>query len=178
MIMEQKLYAACVTLAVLAFAMAMPQGTALARGGMEVRTADLCLTGYQDSLEDSGGIGTVAAVTDNRSRLTMRVTAWAVSLEGMLPNAWYYVYDTGQNPGGPNCEEGEFEGSFFVYPIPTNENGEAFQNTFSVIPTNNPDVGDVIQICRYDGGGLIPILEGVLVKGGKEKNKPNRCPPD
>ena len=183
MIMDKKLCATCVALAVLVFAMAVPQGTALARGGMEVRTADLCLVG--PVLEGTDAVGTVAAVTDNRTRLTERVTAWAVSLEGMLP--WdketppplYYVYDTGKEPGALDCEGGE--GSdlpFFVYTIPTDENGEAFRNTFAVKPTNNPDVGDVIQICRYDGGGLIPILEGVLVKGGKEKNKPNRCPPD
>lgn len=181
MIMEQKLCATCVALAVFALAMAIPQGTALARGGMEVRTADLCLvddakaTGLPEY--DSEAIGTVAAVTDRR----FGVTAWAVSLEGMLHSVpgtqpVYHVYDTGQNPEGPDCE-GDEEGTFFVYKIYTDENGEAFQNTESVNPTSTPDVGDVIQICRYDDdiGGDIPILKGVLVKGGKEKNKPNRC---
>ncbi len=189
MIMEQKLWATCVALAVLVFAMAVPQGTALARGakggGMDVRTADLCLVDDAEAtglLEyGSGGIGTVAAVTDRR----FGVTAWAVSLEGMLP--WdketpplYYVYDTGKNTEVPNCEgDDSSDPPFFVYTIPTDVNGEAFRNTEGVNPTSTPDVGDVIQICRDDGGPppivLIPILKGVLVKGGKEQNKPGRC---
>ncbi len=170
MIMDKKLCATCVALAVLGLVMAVPQGSALA--GMKIRTADLCLiplNAAADGLEDSG-IGTVAAVTDTRSN----VTAWAVSLEGMLhrvkpdPPPVYYVYDTGT--GGPNCEGDISKGTFFVYTMTTDENGEAYTNSSGP----NPKVGDVIQICR-DDDGLIPILSGVLVKGGKERNKPNRC---
>ena len=42
MIMDEKLCATCVALAVFALAMALPQGSALAKG-MDVKTADLCL---------------------------------------------------------------------------------------------------------------------------------------
>ncbi len=178
MIMEQKLCAACVALAVFALAMAVPQGTALA-AGMIVRTADLCLV--DDALDNAlpeynlGGIGTVAAVTDSRTKLGggdwEPGTAWAVSLEGMLASTVYYVYNT--ESGASDCEGG-VPGNYLVYTIPTDIYGEAFQNSGGSDWTNNPVVGDVIQICR-DVGGLIPILEGVLVKGGKERNKPNRC---
>ena len=88
MIMEQKLCATCVALAVLALAMAMPQGSALARGGMEVRTADLCLV---EGVPETG-IGTVAAVTDNRSG----VTAWAVSLEEL--SGYYSLRSVSRRP--------------------------------------------------------------------------------
>ena len=174
MIMEQKLCATCVALAVLVFAMAVPQGTALARGarggGMVVRTADLCLVHNALPEYVSGGIGTVAAVTDKR----LKITAWAVSLEGMQKYTTYGVYDTGS--GGSNCE-GDEEGTFSVYEINTDGNGEAYRNTEGVNRLDVPEVGDAIQICRYDDGvgGDIPILKGVLVKGGKEQNKPGRC---
>ena len=190
MIMEQKLCVTCVALAVLVFAMAVPQGTALARsakgGGMDVRTADLCLVDDAEDTDlleyDSGGIGTVAAVTDRR----FGVTAWAVSLEGMQETT-YEVYDTGSEDF--NCEGGNSPvPPFFVYPIPTDVTGEAFINTEGDNPNSTPDVGDVIQICRcdlnilgeclkdeFDEPILIRILEGVLVKGGKEQNKPGRC---
>ena len=182
MIMEQKLCAACAALAVLALAMAVPHGTALARGGMVVRTADLCLVDYTLPEPEffSEGIGTVAAVTDSRTKLGggdwEPGTAWAVSLEGMLPRPQVYsVYNT--ESGASDCE-GENPGNYLVYTIPTDEKGEAFQNSSGTDWTNNPVVGDVIQICRYDDNDgliLIPILEGVLVKGGKERNKPGRC---
>ncbi len=157
-------------LAVLALAMAIPQGAALARGGMELRTADLCLVSTELA-ESQYGIGTVAAVTDNR----LNITAWAVSLEGMQKYTTYGVYDTGT--GGSNCK-GDEEGTFSVYEINTDKNGEAYRNAESVNKLDIPKVGDAIQICRYDHGvgGDIPILKGVLVKGGKEKNKPGRCP--
>ncbi len=174
MIMDKKLCATCVALAVLVFAMAAPQGTALARGarggGMDVRTADLCLVHNALPEYVSGGIGTVAAVTDRR----FGVTAWAVSLEGMQKDTTYGVYDTGSEDF--NCE-GDEEGTFFVYEIDTDRNGEAYRNTEGVNRNDVPEVGHVIQICRYDGfvDGDIPILKGVLVKGGKEQNKPGRC---
>ena len=175
MIMEQKLCATCVALAVLGLVMAVPQGTALARGGMEVRTADLCLVDYTPpEPEWPGGIGTVAAVTDNR----YEVTAWAVSLEGMLDDWYYGVYND-----VPPEESPEPCGGDPVYLILTTPDGTGFENLGS---TGNPEVGDTVLICRQDNGGpfnldnplfpLTAVLKGVLVKGGKEKNKPNRCP--
>ncbi len=169
MIMEQKLCATCVALAVLALVTAVPQGSALA-GGMDVKTADLCNVVEDVTLFEfnSEAIGTVAAVTDKRNRLfggnSDPWTAWAVSLEGMRSGTTYDVWKA--ESGLTNCN------GVHVYTMPpTDINGEAYQN----IAGPNPVVGDVIQICRYDDGVLIPILEGVLVKGGKERNKPNRC---
>ena len=57
----------------------------------------------------------------------------------------------------------------FVYAMPeTNGDGDAFNNIGSDVPVT---VGDFVWICR-DG---LAILSGDLVKGGKERNKPNRC---
>ena len=176
MIMEQKLCATCVALAVLVFAMAVPQGTALARGarggGMDVRTADLCNVVNDASIieYDLEAIGTVAAVTDKR----LIITAWAVSLEGMQKYTTYMVYNAETRES--NCEDafvGSFKGEFVYTMPPTDDNGEAYQN----IAGPTPEVGHIIQICResYVDGPIIRILEGVLVKGGKEKNKPGRC---
>ena len=173
MIMDKKLCAACVALAVFALVTAVPQGMALA-GGMDVKTADLCNVVEDVTLFefDSEAIGTVAAVTDKRNRLfggnSDPWTAWAVSLEGMRSGTTYDVWKA--ESGLTNCN------GVHVYTMPpTDINGEAYQN----IAGTNPVVGDVIQICRDDDGllpvVLIPILEGVLVKGGKERNKPNRC---
>ena len=171
MIMDKKLCATCAALAVLALALAIPQGTALARG-MDVKTADLCLIPLNEAADGSEepGIGTVAAVTDNRTRLgggnSTPWTAWAVSLEGLQSGTTYEVW---------NAKTGDCAGDFVYQMHPAGLNGEAFQNSAGP----NPVVGDVIQICRDDDGFLpivlIPILEGVLVKGGKERNKPNRC---
>lgn len=156
-------------LAVFVLVTALPQESALARGGrgggMDVRTADLCRTG-NEAVDESGGIGTVAAVTDKRNG----ITAWAVSLEGMQIDGAYDVYDIGSEPAAYDCED-DNSGTSFVYTIDTDEIGEAFRNTVGDDGTYIPEVGDVIQICR----GFMPILEGVLVKGGKERNKPNRC---
>ena len=171
MIMEQKLYATCVALAVIALVMAVPQGSALARGGMEVRTADLCLTGNEDGSEVSG-IGTVAAVTDNRSG----VTAWAVSLEELEPNSYYGVYN--DETGNDECRGN----SVYSTTMDTDSEGNEYRNSAGP----RPEVGETVWICRLDPAAsfnptsvkradLIAILSGVLVKGGKEKNKPNRC---
>ena len=160
-------------LAVFALVMAVPQGTALARGGMELRTADLCLV--NDGLDEyqTGGIGTVAAVTDNRSG----ITAWAVSLEELEPVTAYAVYTDTEGVEGTGCK-GE---PVYSFTLTTDSAGYRFENSGGP----RPEVGQIVTICRMlDGGSfsvsteaddLIPILEGVLVKGGKEKNKPNRC---
>ena len=187
MIMEQKLCATCVALAVFTFVMAIPQGSVLARnargGGMDVRTADLCLITENkaaDGWEDSG-IGTVAAVTDRRFKLT----AWAVSLEKLSGNTNYGVYNDGPADGAG--EPADCLGdSVYRKPMTTDPEGYDFRNIDGPSPT--PDVGDFVRVCRLDSGGwfnpldnnnkeltLIAILEGVLVKGGKEKNKPGRC---
>ena len=158
-------------LAVLALAMAIPQGAALARGGMELRTADLCLvTNGLDEWPE--GIGTVAAVTDNR----LGITAWAVSLEELSGNTYYGVYS---DATGNECE-GD---SVYWATMKTYSDGNAYRNSAGP----RPEVGYTVWICRlYPAAHFDPtkvtradltaILKGVLVKGGKEKNKPGRCP--
>ena len=114
MIMERKLISACAALAVLALAMAVPQGTALARDGMEVRTADLCLV---EGVSETG-IGTVAAVTDNRSG----ITAWAVSLEELSGNTYYGVYN---DATGNECEGDSVNWTT----MKTDSDGNAYRNS-------------------------------------------------
>ncbi len=158
MIMEHRLLAPGVALAVLALVTAVPQGTALARGGMELRTADLCpVEGVPETF-----IGTVAAVSDNRSG----ITAWAVSLEELSGDTYYGVYSdaTGNDECGGN--------PVYSTPMHTDSDGNAYRNSAGP----RPEVGYTVWICRDDGFDTdIAILKGVLVKGGKEKNKPNRC---
>ena len=115
-------------------------------------------------------------MTDNRTRISAEPwTAWAVSLEGMLEeNGYYGVYN--DSSGSPVPCEGA---PVYVMSTPS---GIGFENNRSNV---NPEVGNTVWICRMLEGGsfpvgtqaddLIPILKGVLVKGGKEKNKPNRC---
>ena len=158
--MEQKLFATCVALAVLGLVMAVPQGTALARGGMQICTADLCPTGNRDTstdpaIDESNGLGTAAVVTDRR----FDVTAWAMSLDSLKATQFYDVVNVGT--GVSDCVGPT------VYSIQTDSDGNAFQNQSSSVPV---DVGDVIQISRDN----IAILSGDLEKGGKERNKPNR----
>ncbi len=169
-------------LAVFVLVTTLPQESALARGarggGMDVRTADLCLTEYADGSEEFG-IGTVAAVTDRR----FVITAWAVSLEELSGNTYYGVYNDG--PADEAVEPADCLGdSVYRKPMTTDPEGYDFRNIDG--PSQTPDVGDFVRVCRLDSGGwfdplnvnqstLIAILEGVLVKGGKEQNKPGRC---
>ncbi len=168
-------------LAVLALAMALPQGSALAKG-MDVKTADLCLVDNTPPEPEFGleAIGTVAPVTDNRSLgggTSTPWTAWAVSLEGMLTGGYYGVYND-----VPPEESPEPCGGDPVYFILT-PGGTGFRNSPSTV---NPEVGDTVWICRQDDGGpfnldnpefdLTAVLKGVLVKGGKQQNKRGRCP--
>ncbi len=166
MIMEQKLCATCVALAVFALAMAIPQASVLAKKGMTVRTTDLCPTvnaviDDDPDVDESNALGTAAVVTDNRfTDGTGTFAAWAVSLDSLKKNQVYGVFNAGT--GGGECV------GLIVYPIMTDVFGNAFKNEGSEVPV---EVDDVVQICR----GGIAILEGDLEKGGKERNKPNRC---
>lgn len=167
MIMEQKLISVCAALAVFALAMAIPQGSVLAKKGMTVRTTDLCPTVNADisddpDVDESNALGTAAVVTDNRfTDGTGTFAAWAVSLDSLKKNMLYGVFNAGTGPG-------QCVAAGFVYPITTDVFGNAFKNEGSEVAV---EVDDVVQICR----GGIAILEGDLVKGGKERNKPNRC---
>ncbi len=190
--MDKKLCATCAALAVLALAMALPQGSALAKG-LDIKTADLCRTG-NGVFEERFAIGTAAPVTDNRrlgGGTSNPWTAWAVSLEDML-DGYYGVYndpfEDPPTPCGGNTQDSKDLMSVYESPIPT-PGGTGFRNSASFV---NPEVEDTVWICRRNDAGnvgewfdplnpgvdLIPILSGVLVKGGKQQNKRGRCPPD
>ena len=81
-------------------------------------------------------------------------------------------------PNGNECEGNPV----YSTTMDTDSDGNEYRNSAGP----RPEVGDFVRVCRLDPAAyfnpnsvdrddLIAILSGVLVKGGKEKNKPNRC---
>ncbi len=199
MIMDHRLLAPGVALAVLALAMALPQGSALAKG-MDVKTADLFPTDDSGLIDCNGnapleceseGFGTAAAVTDNRTRLfggnQDPWTAWAVSWEG-LHAYWYYgVYNdpSGEDPCGEHDSVYDVAMSVYDDAMRSDQDGSAFRN---IEGNMNPGELDTVWICRSKDtplnffhhhdppDDLIPIFSGVLEGGGRNNSskKKNR----
>ncbi len=155
------------------------------RGGMEVRTFELTATllGHQD---ENDAYGNASAVTDYRYNLT----AWGLSVSGLLPNTIYYEINRFDTDGW--CDDGDQDQLIMI--ITTDGTGY-FKTPLGVVAMAGPDitVGNYVNICRdeedpslplfHDGDGIceadeacitLPIFDGEVSAGGSGRSKPRK----